>query len=168
MPFGIEILNTVFNNYGDNTHFGHDFTVRLTFDGHDVDTCNLRWYERTDKPYVIQERWNDGEWIDLIAELGEGSNVFTNWFNREEGAETIDLSDPPGINYATEGATNSRTLEFYIVFSNEEGMAAWLRLRQELSCDGNTVTRQHMEIVDQGEGDNPMYPPNDGFDPTQG
>ncbi len=79
------------------------------------------------------------------------------------GAAAIDLTDPPGINHADEGKTNSRTLEFYIVFSNGGGEAVWLRLRQELSCDGVNITRQHMEIVEQGEGNNPMNPPDDDF-----
>lgn len=168
MPFSIEVVNNEFADYVEENHFGHRFTVRLTFGDQEVDECNLRWYERTNHPYVLPEQWQPGEWMDLVAEIGGGSDVFAPWVNREGNEATIDLTDPPGINFAGEDEVNSRTLEFYIVFSNPEGDAVWLRLRQELNHNGAEITRQFMEIVEEGGGDNPMYPPDDPFNPDQG
>lgn len=157
MSFKIEVINNEFINYNKDNHFGHKFTIRLTSGEYDFTDCNLRWYERTNKPYIDNQ--TEGEWIDLVDAIGEGSDVFVNWFNRDNTLNTIDLIDPPGINCCNEGKTNSRILEFYIVFSNEDGEAVWLRLQQELKCEGNSIICQKMEILEEGSGENPMYPP---------
>jgi len=109
MLFKIEVINNEFKNYNEDNRFGHKFTIRLTSDGYDFTDCNLRWYERTNKPYIDNQ--TEGEWIELVDAIGERSNVFVNWFNRND-TNTIDLIDPPGINCCTEGESNSRILEF--------------------------------------------------------
>jgi hypothetical protein len=156
MPFDIKIIDNEFTQYEEDNHFGHKFTVRLISGDDNFSECNLRWYERTNKPYLPNQI--EGEWIELVSEIGENSEVFTNWVYREDNMNSIDLIDPPGINYGAGDEINSRTLEFFIIFINDSNDAVWLKLKQELSCEGNSITCQEMEILEKASGENPGPP----------
>lgn len=69
--------------YRDRGFTGHRFTISI--DLTDPRDCNLKWYERTNHPYVDAPYWRGGEWHDLAAHANI-SEVFTPWSLHEGSA----------------------------------------------------------------------------------
>jgi hypothetical protein len=115
---------------------GHTFD--LVIELVDAANCQLRWYEKTDEPYVdsmMRQIWNN------MTIIGEASPVFAPWFEAVEsanqGAQTIRLTDPPAIIVPASGERD-RWLDFRIIVEGDDGSERVVQARQVI-CVVNHV-----------------------------
>jgi hypothetical protein len=91
----------------------------------DIDDCELKWFERTNLPYIDQGTWQPGVWKDMFS-LADSSNVFRPWQNAEgkEGYQIIAIWDPPAT------SSDNRVLDFCIACHNEDNRGYVLQCQQ--------------------------------------
>lgn len=121
--------------YTEGRLFGHRFTLTVQMN----DPDELRWWERTDKPYL--HHMEADTWTDMYT---DDSDVFTQW-EPSPGRKTMTFVDPPAMHLAPNAA---RDLEFWIHFEGynretETKSGVVVRAIQILRTDAESKISRH-------------------------
>ena len=153
----------------DGNFLGHEFEVVIQVTN--PSECQLRWYEKTDIPYlderaqmifgrreVIRRGMRAGIWNNMY-ELMPDSDVFKPWRNVQAQARpgcltVIRIKDIPATELPKTG-TKKRYLEFRIIVEGIDGTERAAIARQDLEGVDGRPTRSSFTVWQNNVSTNP-------------
>lgn len=163
----------------DGAFLGHEFTLVVQVDK--PAECQLRWWERTDVPYIERkvnylERYVEQEgmipnvWANMTNICPE-SEIFRPWLDAQknhgkEDSVTVRIVDIPAIKIPN-GGKRYRSLDFRLIVEGSDGTERAVEARQVLNVDGAkgkvqfTIFANDRQVNAGGYvfGDPPMHSP---------
>lgn len=132
---------------------GHEFSLKIT--GVNAKDCQLRWYEKTDVPYLPKQQFSvDGEYMkrdkwNNMYEITEGeSDIFKPWNDIKDttGSFDITIKDIPGIEIE-KNENKSRTLQFRLIVEGSDGTEKVVEAIQEIDVKNGKVIKNRFDIL---------------------